>query len=355
MSSPTDADDRARLARLLDELGAAPYGFDFFHLMRRIDALSPDVPRFGRALRPSLEAVRLGQDAELDFAPAAISSLEHSAHAPPRIGVRFFGLFGPQGPLPLHLTEHARERLRHHADPGFARFADLFHHRLLSLFYRAWAQAQPTVQHDRPGDDQFAKWVGAMFGLAPREFRARDAVPDDAKRFQAGLLSRGVKNAEGLVHVLQQHFAVPVRVEGFVGHWMALRPADRTRLGAGHLAEPSAQLGVSATIGSKVWDRQNKFRLHFGPLTLAQYEALLPGSHALRVVRDWVRQYAGLARVWDMRLGLQAQEVPAARLGRGPTGLGGTRLGWTSWLGGGPRRARADLVINPEALLQRSP
>lgn len=361
-STPTPA-DQAALARLFDELGAAPYAFDFFHLMRRIDALSPQAPRLGRALRPSLEAVRLGQDAELDFAPAAISSLERSsAHTPPRVGVRFFGLFGPHGPLPLHLTEYARERLRHHADPGFARFADLFHHRLLSLFYRAWAQAQPTVQHDRPADDQFAKWLGALFGLAPREFRDRDAVPDDAKRFQAGILSRGVKNAEGLALLLQQHFQVPVRVEGFVGHWMMLRPADRTRLGAGHAAEPSAQLGVSATIGSKVWDRQNKFRLHLGPLSLAQYEALLPGSGALRVLRDWVRQYAGLARVWDLRLALQAIEVPPARLGRGTKLPRGARLGWTSWLGGAPTRtrhrgaprARADLVINPESLLRDS-
>src|SRR5580765_1271561 len=100
-SSPAANDRAIALGILIDELAAAPYEFDFFHLMRRIDALSPDVPRFGRALRPSLEAVRLGQDPELDFAPAAISSLEHSAHAPPRVGVRFFGLFGPQGPLPL--------------------------------------------------------------------------------------------------------------------------------------------------------------------------------------------------------------------------------------------------------------
>lgn len=361
MNSPTlPTGEEPSLQRLLDELAAAPYAFDFFHLMRRLDALSPAAPRLGRALRPSLEAVRLGQDAELDFAPAAISSLERAARTPPRIGVRFFGLFGPQGPLPLHLTEYARERLRHHADPGFARFADLFHHRLLSLFYRAWAQAQPTVQHDRPADDQFAKWLGALFGLAPREFCYRDAVPDDAKRFQAGILSRGVKNAEGLVMLLRQHFKMPVRVEGFVAHWMALREADRTRLGIGHLAEPSAQLGVSATIGTKVWDRQNKFRIHVGPLSLAQYEALLPGSHALRVLRDWVRQYAGLARVWDLRLVLDAPEVPAARLGHGVQDPRGVRLGWTSWLGGAATRhqhrgapgARADLVIHPEWLLR---
>src|ERR1700754_2485334 len=189
-SGPAEPDprrplDSTSLPRLFDEIAAAPYAFDFFQLMRRIDALSPNAPRLGRALRPSLEPVRLGQDPELDFAPAAISSHETSERTPPRIGVRFFGLFGPHGPLPLHLTEYARERLRNHADPGFARFADVFHHRLLSLFYRAWAQAQPTVQHDRPADDQFAKWLGALFGLAPTSLRERDAVPDDAKRFQA--------------------------------------------------------------------------------------------------------------------------------------------------------------------------
>jgi len=365
VSKGPSAPDPSSLPRLFDELAAAPYAFDFFQLMRRIDALSPNAPRLGRALRPSLEPVRLGQDPELDFAPAAISSHETSDRTPPRIGVRFFGLFGPHGPLPLHLTEYARERLRNHADPGFARFADIFHHRLLSLFYRAWAQAQPTVQHDRPADDQFAKWLGALFGLAPVSLRERDAVPDDAKRFQAGLLSRGVKNAEGLVMLLRRHFDVPVRVEGFVGHWMALRQADRTHLATvrlGQLNEPSAQLGVSATLGSKVWDRQNKFRVHLGPLDLARYESFLPGSPALPVLRDWVRQYIGLARVWDVRLSLADAEVPAARLGR--NGKGTTRLGWTSWLGGAKlhaRRgsaaadARADLTFSPESLLLRQP
>ncbi|HEY9064546.1 MAG TPA: type VI secretion system baseplate subunit TssG [Burkholderiaceae bacterium] len=344
------------LAQLFGELAAAPHAFDFYALMRRIDVLSPNAPRLGRALRPTFEPVRLGQDPELDFAPAAISSFETSATTPPRIGVRFFGLFGPHGPLPLHLTEYARERLRHHADPGFARFADLFHHRLLALFYRAWAQAQPTVQHDRPADDQFAKWLGALFGLAPRELRERDAVGDDAKRFQAGLLARGVKNAEGLVMLLQHHFGVPVRVQGFVGHWMRLRPADRTRLETvrlGRRPEASAQLGVGATLGSKVWDRQSKFRIHLGPLTLAQYESFLPGSPALPVLRDWVRQYVGLARAWDVRLALAGSDVPAASLGRA------TRLGYTSWLGGTRRRgarrpatARDDLVFSAERILE---
>src|SRR6478609_2460492 len=73
----------------------------------------------------------------------------------PRLYVTFGGMFGPQGPLPLHLTEYARDRIINSADPTFARFLDIFHHRMLSLVYRAWADAQPTVQFDRPESDRF--------------------------------------------------------------------------------------------------------------------------------------------------------------------------------------------------------
>ncbi len=80
----------------------------------------------------------------------------------PRLQVRLFGLLGPNGPLPLHITEYARERLRHANDPTLSRFLDLFHHRFLTLFYRAWAQAQPHVNRDRPRDDRFAVYVGSL-------------------------------------------------------------------------------------------------------------------------------------------------------------------------------------------------
>ena len=270
--------------------------------------------------------------------------------------MRFLGLFGPQGPLPLHLTEYARERERHHADPGFARFADVFHHRILTLFYRAWADAQPTVQADRPGDDQFAKWLGALFGIAPAAYRERDHVPDAAKRFHAGTLSRGIKNAEGLQNLLREQLQVPVRVLPFVGHWMRLRAQDMTRLGTAHgdaaSANAGARLGISAVAGSKVWDRQCRFRLRIGPLTRPQYDALLPGGTALPVVRDWVRQFAGLGRTWDLQLVLAAAEVPRAQAGVVPA-TSTPRLGLSTWLGGA-RRARAttdraDLVLRPEA------
>ena len=147
-----------------------------------------------------------------------------------RIG-ELFGLFGPNGPLPLHLTEYARERQLHHGDQTLARFADLFHHRMLLLFYRAWAQAQPTVSLDRPRDDRFADFVGALIGIGSPALHARDAVHDHAKLHFAGLLTRQVRSAEGLEALLSGWLRRAVRVEQFAGAWLPLQDTERSRLG----------------------------------------------------------------------------------------------------------------------------
>ena len=342
---------RAELGALFDALAAAPYAHDFFALLRRLEALHPEAPRIGRALRPSQEPIRLGQEPELDFAPAALASFTQAGGPAPRLGVRFFGLLGPQGPMPLHLTEHVRERLRFRNDPTAARFLDIFHHRLLTLFYRAWADAQPTVQHDRPEQDRFAAWLGTGFGLGAAS-HASGALPQNARLFQAGLLGARSRHPEGLAKLLAQHFRVAVRIESYIAHSMPIERADRSRLGharnrSERSATPPALLGRSANAGSVVRDRQFKFRIALGPLTLAQYRGFLPGGSAWLQLRDWVRQYAGLDLLWDVQLMLASAELPEPRLGRR------VALGVTSWLGrrglvNNPAGDRADLRLRPE-------
>ena len=143
---------------------------------------------------------------------------------------RLFGLLGPNGPLPIHITEYARHRLRHAGDPTLSRFLDLFHHRFIALFYRAWAQAQPHVNRDRAGHDRFLMYIGSFIGIAPQSLRHRDTVPDLAKLFHVGTLVRQVRNADGLAAIIRQFFRVPARIEEFVGHWLLLAPRDRTYL-----------------------------------------------------------------------------------------------------------------------------
>lgn len=322
-----------------DALAAEPYRYDFYQTLRRLECLHDQQPRWGRALRPIDEPVRLGQDPDLSFAIAPLASFDGARGRTPRLQVRLFGLFGPNGPLPIHITEYARERLRHADDPTLCRFLDVIQHRFIALFYRAWAQAQPAVNYDRPKDDRFKVYVGAFLGIAPATLRDRDTVPDAAKLFHVSALIRQVRNTEGLTHILQHFFRVPVRIEEFVGHWMSLSRRERT-----YLSSENAVLGSGAVLGRRLWDRQHKFRIHLGPLTLEQYESFLPGGSSLRKLVDWVRQYLCFELDWDVRLALIDGAVPPLMLGRG------RRLGWTTWLGhrrGGV--AANDLCVDPEA------
>jgi len=336
----------ARPADPLVAMAAAPHRYDFFQALRLVESHHRDKPKLGTARRPADEPVRLGQAADLPFAASSLSAVNlHDRYGKPRIEVRFFGLFGPNGPLPLHMTSYARERRLHKGDETFGRFADMFHHRLLLLFYRAWAQAQPAVSLDRPEEDRFADYVGSLIGVGGREWRERDAAPTHSRLGFAGILSRQVRNADGLGHLLSGYLAMKVGVEQFVGRWMPLPAAERTRIGrrAASRRVSTSQLGSSAVLGRAVFDRQHHFRVHIGPLQLPAYEALLPSGTALPAVEALVAQYVGLEFGWDLRLELDKTQVPACRPGR----YG--RLGWTTWLGRpqGQQPAALNLIPGP--------
>ena len=257
----------------------------------------------------------------------------------PRLAVRFLGLFGPQGPLPLHLTEYARERIRNEGDKTFSHFADVFHHRMLCLFYRAWGNSQPTVNYDRPENDRFAFYIGSLFGIGTEALRRRDALPDRAKLFYAGHLACQAKHADGLSAMLRGFFRVPVRIKEFVGEWMDIAIPDQTRLG---LSKAIGALGQSTVVGARVWGCQHKFRVVVGPMTLKQYQAFLPGGTSLGRLSAVVRNYIGDELEWDANLVLKRAEVPELCLD------GGAQLGWTTWLGNPPAGRRIDdLLLNP--------
>ncbi|SEL36053.1 type VI secretion system protein ImpH [Roseateles sp. YR242] len=349
--TPSDPplDNAAALQALFREVEQTPWRFDFFALLRRIEGLTPELPRLGHAARPNQEPIRLGEEPELDFAPSALARLHQTSAGVPRLGVRFFGLLGPQGPMPLHLTEYTRERLHQRNDPTLARFLDVFHHRMLLLFYRAWAQSQPVVQQDRPESDRYASWLGATTGLYG-QWQPKDTLPQSARLFNAKMMGERARHPEGLAKILSQHFGVPVRIQQFVSHWMPIDPNDRTRMGYARgrkegIGLVAAKLGRNTTLGSKAWDRQYRFVVVIGPLTMEQFALFLPDGSAYRPLNDWIRQYVGLGFWWEIRPKLAGATMPAAVLGQS------VRLGYTSWAG----RARNSTFNKPSGGLRLRP
>ncbi|MGH8502225.1 MAG: type VI secretion system baseplate subunit TssG [Gammaproteobacteria bacterium] len=326
--------------KLFEALAREPNAFGFFSTLRRLECAHAERPRLGTSVRPADDPIRLGQEPSLAFAPSTLAGFAHGEHGrPPRLTSYFFGLFGPNGALPLHLTEYASERQRHAHDPTFARFLDVFHHRMLTLFYRAWANGQPAVNLDRPQSDRFGVYVGALFGIGMPSLRDRDEIEDHAKLFYAGRFACQTRHPEGLRAILQDFFRLPVCVREFIGHWMALPHEARWRLGS---RQSPGALGASALLGARVWDCQTKFRIVLGPMGLVDYRHMLPGGNSLKRLVALVRNYMGFELAWDVNLMLKRNEVPTWRLGdENP-------LGWSTWLVPRPAGTDADdLVLNP--------
>ncbi|HKO47711.1 MAG TPA: type VI secretion system baseplate subunit TssG [Polyangiaceae bacterium] len=323
----------------LSKLAHAPQRFDFHQTLRRLENLFRDSPRWGTAAGPSGEPIRLGQDPSLAFGAAMLTAFRQpDADRPGRLSVAFFGLFGPHGPLPLHLTEYARDRIRHSGDGTFAGFVDIFQHRMLALFHRAWAASQPTASLDRPDSDRFRAYVAALFG---HDFGVR---PDDgaaqwAKLQHAAHFANPSRHPSGLESMVSHYFGVQAIVEEFIGTWLELPESARFRLGVS--AEVST-LGLTAVLGRRVFRCDQKFRIVLGPLSRGEFERFLPSGSALATLKDLVREYVCDELDWDVRLVLGENESDQARLGDD------SRLAWNARLGARPRGKSVYLVVHPE-------
>ena len=324
----------------LSTLQREPEKFNFLSAIRILDGIFLDQPPTGTSNHPSTESVRIGQEATLNFSPRSIASFKtRTVDGRYRLLTFFLGIFGPNGPMPVHLTDFAQQRIRHHQDETLSNFVDVFHHSMACFFYRAWAASQPTVHMDRPETDRFTMYVASLCGLGQSSLRQRDAMPDNAKLYFAAHLAASPKHSSGLTSILRSFFKANVEVIPFVSHWIKLPEDCYCKLGT---TPDSGMLGINLTLGSRVKDCQQRFRVVLGPLGFEKFCQLLPYGSSMKRLRSIIDQYIGLELSWDVQLVLAREEVPRFTLGRQG------QLGWTTWLASQRLQKDADqLVVDP--------
>ncbi len=326
---------------LMRRMAARPFDFDFHRAVRLLENLFPQHPRVGHSRRIGEDYLRFGQNPSLIFAPSTLESIEPGEEGGVvRLFVRFLGMLGPNGPMPSHITDFVRDRLHNARDPTMARFLDVFNHRVISLFYRAWASAQKSVDFDRPPESRFVAYIGSLFGIGMESLQHRDAIPDRAKLYFSGRLACQTRNAEGLGAILQDFFGVPTRILEFHGIWMMLPEPNRCRLGE---SPETGSLGRTAIAGSRKYEGQLKFRIRMGPMKLVKLRSLVPTGKAFQRIKAWVLNYIGSEYSWDLQCVLLEREVQPACLGKSG------QLGWTCWSTSKPAEGDAtDPVFDPE-------
>ncbi|HJU29024.1 MAG TPA: type VI secretion system baseplate subunit TssG [Candidatus Binataceae bacterium] len=330
---------------LEDILFEEGFKFDFFQAVRLLETIDRDRERVGGAAGPREEAVRFRSHVALAFPPSAIDAIERGDDdgPPARMTVAFMGLAGVVGVLPWHYTETIIERMRRR-DFALADFLDLFNHRLIALFYRAWEKYRFSIGFERNWrdgrGDPFSLMLFDFIGMGTAGLRGRLAFGDEALLFYAGLLGQRPRSASALANILSDFFGVGVKVEQFVGQWLDITEENLTRLG-----EANSVLGESAVAGTRIWDQQAKFALRVGPLDAREFDSLLPTGERHRAFIQMARYCSGQEFDFNVRLALKASEVPWCRLGDRDA-----RLGYSTWLKTREFERDADDVVFTGAL-----
>ncbi len=352
---------------LAEQLSNEAYRFDFFQAIRILERLllkTADSDRaaqwhpVGHDFDPKRELVRFRTLQSQSFPASAIVELRRQSARRAAGGdesgqlemvVSFFGLTGPAGVLPLHDSRLTIDRNRE-KDFALNEFYDIFNHRLISLFFRAWEKYRfPTAYERSHGgapdarEDLFTGCLFSLAGMGARALRQRLGFEDETLLFYSGLFADGHRPACALERLLTDYFDVPVQVEQFQGQWLHLEFPSRTRMAPGGVGEFNNQLGTSAVLGERVWDVQSKFRIRLGPLDYEGFNRMFPSGTALKALFRLARAYAGLELDFDVQALLKAPEVPPCRLGgeAKPPAL----LGWNTWLATRPMEKDPDDVL----------
>jgi type VI secretion system protein ImpH len=304
-----------------------PYRFSFFQAVRLLEAMAPSGASVGMDGPAGAEPVRFGAESSLQFPASELLEIARRDGKPPLMTVRFVGLTGPMGALPVHYTELIIERLRQR-DRALADFLDLFNHRLTSLFFRVWQKYHPQLRARRDGEDDLARKLFCLFGLGTTGLTTQLGLSAARLLPFTGLLAQRPRSAAGLEGLLSGYFGgLEARVRQFVGQWLRLDPGSQTRLGR---LDGNCALGTDTVVGSRVWSTQSRFRVRLGPMRYEQFSDFLPSGSASRSLLELTEVFAGHDFDFDFQLLLRAEETPTVQLGS--TGPAATRLGWSSWL-----------------------
>ncbi len=332
------------------------YRFEFFQAVRLLERHAKETsghdPRrkrgaVGQHYGPDREIARFRALPSLTFPPGAISRIqpaaanphEEASTSPPEVIVSFFGLFGPNGALPSHYTSLIIDRCRaRNKDYSLRDFLDLFNHRSISLFYRAWEKYRFPYGYERSRSDDLNREIDlftfgllSLVGLSTDGLGGRMAVDDEAILYYGGHYAHYPRPAVSLELILADYFQQRVEIFQFRGQWLRLNLDQRSSLPT--RAAPkgtNCALGVSVVVGARVWSVQSKFRVRIGPLNFAQFQDFMPTRQGLKRLCQLTRLYVGQEFDFDVQVVLKGQEVPWCKLAGRPAAA--RRLGWNTWV-----------------------
>lgn len=337
--------NRRKISPLAKKVESSPWRFDFFQLVKLLESETNASNEVGDFTPVQDESIKFITNPQLNFEPSAVKQVRSTTkanvqnnditkeHLQKELEVNFWGLNGSAGTLPYHYSELITQRIRNN-DHALKDFVDIFNHRSLSLFYKAWQKHRPWLQHpskDAPISkykiNQHQAILKGLTGLSG-EHNASFNKPEGAWLNYSGFASARVSSASMLKHAINHHFGLSVRLNEFKGQWEHMPPDVRTRLSDRKSNGMNNILGVSALLGARCWNAQNRFEVEIVEIEYKQFMTFSPGSEKLNALYEFIKFKVGTELDFDLTLKVQKSKLyPASfKVGKQP------QLGWNSRL-----------------------
>ena len=327
-----------------EALNEAPESFGFFQAVRLLHRRLQDRKGVGEFADPSEEVIRFSVNPSLAFPAGEIQDIRFDPEGQVNMMINFMGLVGHMGVLPMQYTLLIDDQAAKEGDPdGFREFLDIFQHRIISLFYKAWERSHFYVPFERGEDDPLSQRLMDLIGLGTGDLRGRMGIRDEALLFYSGLLGSRHRSAVALERLLEDYFQVPVEVVQFKGGWYGLSRDSQCRIDDDE--ESGEGLGEGLAVGDEIWDPQARVQLKIGPLRRNEYDDFLPGGSSYTALKG-ITQFFGDGQFdFEVQLILHREDVPGIVLGAEEEKT--PPLGWCTWIRTRPFSRHADETTFP--------
>ncbi|MBU5613041.1 type VI secretion system baseplate subunit TssG [Geomonas azotofigens] len=298
-------------------------GAGFFATVRLLERVHRGHHDVEAPSSPETEKIRFTVKKGFAFPVGDVTGITFGEDGSARVETAVMGLTGPSGVLPHWYHELLLERERAN-DHAMGDFYDLFHHRLISIFYRSWKRTSFLPQKKSGNSDVFSIHLLSFLGLGTEGVREKLSGSEPALLHFCGQASRPTASAGTIARIVQSVFGVDAEVEPFVPRSVDLESSDLTTLG-----ENNCLLGVDAVCGGQTSDIQSTFRLRLGPMAFHDFIDLSSEGRRKHLA-SLVRFLVGPEYEFEVRLVLRREDVPGCRLGTEASDA--PRLGHSTWL-----------------------
>jgi type VI secretion system protein ImpH len=297
--------------------------YEFFQAVRIIENTLEDNPPIGTQFHLKFDLVKFNQNPGLKYFTSDINRCRiNKKKEKIEVITNFVGLLGTNGVMPYFLTEHILEQLRN-KNLALLDFLNIFHHRMISFLYRAWAINNQIVSYEKGKYDYFSSYLCSLTGHNYKLHNTNSSLHYDFKLYFAGHFIQAAASEEVIESIIREYFNIPASVEPFVAQWLELPEDSLVELG---LSENTGTIGRNTFMGDKIWNCTSKFRVILGPMSAERYNSLLPGTKSFTQLREIIKLISPVELQYDLQFIIEADEVPFI------DGSFPSQLGYNSWL-----------------------